>query len=289
MNKDLLSAYASFLFIERGVSDQTREAYLRDIRQFLDWFGKEPGDTDEKDLHDYVKAMSGLSPHTIARRISSLRSFFRFLVSQELIEHDPSIDLETPKLPKRLPVVLSIPEVERIIKQASGGGPLALRDRAILEVLYGCGLRISELVGLKIGDLSLKECFLRVIGKGDKERLIPVGKKASSAVDHWLRNGRSAVARGANPYLFLNHRGRKLSRMGAWKIIRKYVVSSGIKKRVTPHTFRHTFATHLLEGGANLRAVQEMLGHVDIATTQIYLHIDRETLREVHRLYHPRG
>lgn len=289
MKDDLINSFASFLLIEQSVSEKTVEVYCRDVNQFFKFFEGDVDEVEDSDLHHYVREISRFSANTVARKITSIRSFFRFLCSRGIIDHDPTTKIEMPKMPRRLPVVLSIPEVTRIIEGVVGKDPLDLRDRAMLETIYGCGLRISELISVKMSDLSLKEKFLRVMGKGEKERLVPIGDKAILAIRGWLGKGRPMVAKGANPFLFLNHRGRKLSRMGAWKIIKKYVIMAGIDRRVTPHTFRHTFATHLLEGGANLRAVQEMLGHADIGTTQIYLHVDRETLREVHRLYHPRG
>ncbi|HIE05226.1 MAG TPA: site-specific tyrosine recombinase XerD [bacterium (Candidatus Stahlbacteria)] len=291
MNDDLIKSFATFLLIEQGVADRTQESYCQEVGRFLNWVGKDGEKVVVDDIRRYLRLLSdlGQSSFTVARKISSLKSFFKFLCSRGIIDQDPTGNIEMPKLPKRLPVVLSIPEVSRIIELASGNEPLTFRDRAMLEVLYGCGLRVSELISIKLSDLNLKEGFLRVVGKGDKERLVPVGERAVAAIQAWLEKGRLKVARGSNPFLFLNHLGKHLSRMGAWKIVKKYVVKAGVKKRVTPHTFRHSFATHLIEGGANLRAVQMMLGHVDIATTQIYLHIDRETLREVHRTCHPRG
>ncbi len=289
MNEPLLHNFSSFLILEQGLSEETKDAYLRDLRSFAEWLGKDLTATDTDDLRAYLHSIQGLSPHTIARRFSALRSFFRFLLSRDEIAADPTRSLQTPKIPKHLPVVLTVSEVEKIIGMAEGASPLRMRDRAMLEMLYGCGLRISELIRIRLSDLNLDEGFLRVLGKGDKERLIPIGTRARSAIELWLKEGRSKIVKSASPHLFLNFRGKPLSRMGAWKIIRGYIRKAGIRKRVTPHTFRHTFATHLLEGGANLRAVQMMLGHADIATTQIYLHLDRETLREVHRLYHPRG
>lgn len=289
MNQDLIADFGSFLILELGLSQETKNGYCQDIRQFAWWVEKDLRSATFEDLRSYLRSVQSLSSYTISRKFSSLRSFFRYLLSRGQIKTDPTVMIEIPRTLKRLPVVLNISEVEAIIGAITGDTPLILRDRAMIETLYGCGLRISELICLRLSDLSLEQGFLRVIGKRKKERLIPLGRKAEAAITRWLEGARGEIAKGANPYLFLNHRGKKLSRMGAWKIVRKYLRKAGIKKRVTPHTFRHTFATHLLEGGANLRAVQLMLGHADIATTQVYLHLDRESLKEIHRLYHPRG
>jgi len=229
---------------------------------------------------------------TLARKLTSIRMFYRFLSSGPDGGDDPTEHLELPRRRRRLPAVLSPEEVARIIDAAASAADRfwALRARAMLEVLYGSGLRISELLGLATTDVSLEECYVRVMGKRSKERVVPLGGYAARAVRDYLDQARGHFAgRQADDHLFLSRRGRGLSRMGAWDIVRKCVAASGVSRRVTPHTFRHSFATHLLEGGADLRAVQEMLGHADIATTQIYTHVDRHYLREVYRTFHPRG
>jgi integrase/recombinase XerD len=222
--------------------------------------------------------------------VSAVRGYFRFLLAEGLVVRDPSERLETPKRWRTLPEVLTVADVERLLAAPTLDEPLAFRDRALLELAYGAGLRVSEWITLGVRDLLLEDSLVRVFGKGSKERLVPIGRTAVGAVAVYLRELRPRLERGAGEgVLFLNARGEPLSRMGAWKILRKYVQAAGIEKHVSPHTLRHSFATHLLEGGADLRAVQEMLGHVDISTTQIYTHVDREYLRSVHRQFHPRA
>jgi integrase/recombinase XerD len=232
----------------------------------------------------------GLAPASIRRSVSAIRTYFAFLVGERALERDPAARLETPKRWRTLPRVLAAGDVRRVLEAASTDSPLALRDRAMLELAYGAGLRVSEWIGIGVRDVILAEGIVRVFGKGGKERVVPMGRSAVGAVALYLRELRPMLERGEGQgKLFLNARGRPLTRMGAWEILRKHVRRAGITSRVTPHTLRHSFATHLLEGGADLRAVQEMLGHVDISTTQIYTHVDREYLRSVHRQYHPRG
>jgi integrase/recombinase XerD len=243
-------------------------------------------------LRDFVYHLKdlGLAPTSIRRNISAVRTYFRFLVGEGEIAQDPSDRLETPKRWLTLPDVLTVTEAERLLAAPTLDDPLAFRDRAMLELAYGAGLRVSEWISLGVKDAMLDDGLVRVFGKGSKERLVPIGRRAIGAVAVYLRELRPRLERGAGKgMLLLNAHGEPMSRMGAWKILRKYVERAGITKRVTPHTLRHTFATHLLEHGADLRAVQEMLGHADISTTQIYTHVDREYLRSVHKQYHPRG
>jgi integrase/recombinase XerD len=243
-------------------------------------------------LREYVYHLKdlGLAPASIRRNISAVRSYFKFLIGEGLVVRDPSERLETPKRWRTLPEVLGVDEVEKLLAAPSLDEPLAFRDRAMLELAYGAGLRVSEWISLNVRDVMLKDHLVRVFGKGAKERLVPIGRKAIGATAIYLRELRPSLEKGEGKgVLFLNARGQPLSRMGAWKILRKYVRQAGITKPVSPHTLRHSFATHLLEGGADLRAVQEMLGHVDISTTQIYTHIDREYLRSVHKQFHPRA
>ncbi len=245
-------------------------------------------------VHAYVRELSalGLASTTVARKVVSIRLFFRFLCAELKLPGNPADLLELPRQQRRLPSVLTPDEVTRLI-DAAGQAPdrfWALRARAMLEVLYGCGLRVSELLGLDLTDLSFTDRCVRVIGKRDKERIVPVGSYALAAVRDYLAGSRPHyLGRRQHSGLFLNHHGRKLSRMGFLKTLRQCVALAGITRRVTPHTLRHSFATHLLEGGADLRSVQEMLGHASIATTQIYTHLDREYLREVYKTFHPRG
>jgi integrase/recombinase XerD len=232
----------------------------------------------------------GLSPATIRRQVSACRTYFRFLIGDGHLVRDPSERLESPKRWRTLPTVLSQPEVERLLSAPSGDEPLAFRDRALLELAYAAGMRVSELVGISLQDIVFPDGLARVLGKGGKERLVPVGRRALGAVALYAREIRPLLDRGkGRGKLFLNARGTPLSRVGAWGIIRAMARRAGLSKRVTPHTLRHTFATHLLEGGADLRAVQEMLGHADLSTTQLYTHVDRDYLRSVHRRFHPRA
>jgi integrase/recombinase XerD len=242
-----------------------------------------------------------VEPRTLARHLSSLRGFFRWRALEGLAASNPCEDVQGPKLPKHLPGVLSVDEVERLIESAAGEHPVELRDRAMLEVAYSCGLRVSELVGLRRRSIQLEDELVRVVGKGGKERIVPLGARAADAVKAYLYHGRDHI-RGksrdgklrplpdaARDVLFLNQQGKPLTRFGFWRILQIYLQRCKIETRVTPHTFRHTFATHLLEGGADLRVVQELLGHASISTTEIYTHLDRDYLRETVRSFHPRG
>jgi integrase/recombinase XerD len=292
----LLERFQDFLSLEVGAADNTREAYARDLARFTSFAlthgARGPGDVDAKGLRAYVYHLKdlGLSPASIRRGVSALRTYYRFLLGEGHVTRDPSERLETPRGWRSLPEVLTVDEVERLLAAPSLDDPLAFRDRAMLELAYGAGLRVSEWIGLAVRDLLLEELLVRVFGKGGKERLVPIGGKALGAVALYLREVRPRLEKGkGRGILFLNARGEPLTRMGAWTILRKHVAAAGIEKTVTPHTLRHSFATHLLEGGADLRAVQEMLGHADISTTQIYTHVDREYLRSVHRQFHPRS
>lgn len=292
----LLDRFGEFLALEHGASARTTEAYARDLERLAAWAAVRKLDSPAKltpaELRAFVYYLKdlGLAPSSIRRSVSACRTYFKFLVGEREIPRDPSLKLETPKKWRTLPEVLSAQDVQKIIEAVPLDEPLAFRDRAMLELGYGAGLRVSEWIGVGVQDLLLEDGVVRVFGKGAKERLVPVGRAAIGAVGMYLRELRPRLERGEGKgKLFLNARGRPLSRMGAWGILRKYVDRAGLSTRVTPHTLRHSFATHLLEGGADLRAVQEMLGHVDIATTQIYTHVDREYLRSVHRQFHPRG
>jgi integrase/recombinase XerD len=251
-------------------------------------------DVTSRNLREFVYHLKdvGLSPSSIRRNISAIRTYFRFLLADGAVARDPSERLETPKRWRTLPEVLTVAEVERLIASPTLDDALVFRDRAMLELAYGAGLRVSEWITLGTRDVLMEDKLVRVFGKGSKERLVPIGRSAIGAVATYIRELRprlEASGKGGKGILFLNSRGEPLSRMGAWKILRRYVDRSGIEKAVSPHTLRHSFATHLLEGGADLRAVQEMLGHADISTTQIYTHVDREYLRQVHKQYHPRA
>ena len=282
--------------MEKGASPRTSEAYLRDITRFATFCvskgASEPGAASARILRDYVYHLKdlGLSPSSIRRNVSAVRSYFRFMLGEGALVRDPSERLEAPKRWRTLPEVLTVEETEKLLAAPSLDEPFAFRDRAMLELAYGAGLRVSEWITISSRDVLMEDHLVRVFGKGSKERLVPIGRKAIAAVAIYLRELRPRLEKGQGKgILFLNARGEPLSRMGAWKILRKYVDMAGITKTVSPHTLRHSFATHLLEGGADLRAVQEMLGHSDISTTQIYTHVDREFLRSVHRQYHPRA
>lgn len=292
----LLERFSDFLALERGSSARTQEAYGRDVARFIEFAvikgAGNPGEVTPPVLREFVYQLKdlGLAPSSIRRNVSAVRSYFKFLMGDGLVASDPSERLDTPKRWRTLPEVLTVPEIQKLLAGPTMDDPLYFRDRAMLEVAYGAGLRVSEWIGIGVKDALLDEGLVRVMGKGSKERLVPIGRSAIGALAIYMRELRPVLERGVGKRtLFLNARGQPLSRMGAWKILRKYVKRSGISKRVYPHTLRHSFATHLLEGGADLRAVQEMLGHADISTTQIYTHVDREYLRQVHRRYHPRA
>ena len=291
-----LERFQEYLALEDGASPRTLEAYGRDLARLAVWCTTKgvaaPAALTPALLRDFVYHLKdmGLSPASIRRSVSATRTYFKFMIGEGRMLSDPSERLETPRKWRTLPEVLTVDEVNRLLAAVSLDERLVFRDRAMLELAYGAGLRVSEWIELGVQDLMLDDGVLRVFGKGSKERLVPIGRAAIGAVGMYLRELRPRLERGEGKgRLFLNARGKPLSRMGAWKILRKYVGLAGIEKHVSPHTLRHSFATHLLEGGADLRAVQEMLGHADISTTQIYTHVDREYLRSVHKQFHPRG
>lgn len=290
-----LERFQDYLTLELGSAILTQDAYIRDLTR-LAVYARTSGITGAESLSSitlrnflYHLKDLGLSPASIRRNVSSVRTYFKFLVNEGLVVKDPSERLETPKKWRTLPEVLTVEEINQLLESPQLSEPNVFRDRAMLEVAYGGGLRVGEWITLEVKDVLFEERLLRVFGKGSKERLVPIGRKAIGDVAIYLRELRPKLERGKGKgILFLNSRGEPLSRMGAWKILQRHVQQSGITKHVTPHTLRHSFATHLLEGGADLRAVQEMLGHADISTTQIYTHVDREYLRSVHKQFHPR-
>lgn len=290
----IIRDFENFL-ISEGDELNTIRSYTYDLLQlenFLIARKKILIDTTIDDLRNFIHDVfdAGLSPTSINRKISSIKAFYRYLVFNKTINYSPASDLELLKVGRKLPLILSIDEVVAIIESADEKTPLGLRNRACLELLYAAGLRISELLGLKITDMDLDNDLLNVFGKGNKQRIVPFGKKAEKAIDEYMTFGRPLILKKrSSPFLVLNARGKFMSRMGFLKILRKYRIKAGIKKRVTPHMFRHSFATHLLEAGADLRTVQELLGHADISTTQIYTHVDREYLKEIYRSHHPRA
>jgi integrase/recombinase XerD len=291
-----LEGFRDFLALESGHSANTVEAYLRDLRRLGEFAAskgkRDPGALSRPLLRDFVFLLKdlGLSPASIRRAISAIRTYYGFLVGEGKISDDPSDRLESPRRGRVLPPTLGVSEVEALLAAPQVDHPLAWRDRALLELAYGAGLRVSELCSLTLTDLLLTENLIRVFGKGGKERVVPIGRSVIGAVSVYLHTMRSELDRGrSRGRVLLNARGEPLSRVGAWGVVKRAAERAGITKRVTPHTLRHSFATHLLEGGADLRAVQEMLGHADLSTTQIYTHVDREYLRSVHKQYHPRA
>ena len=293
-------AFLSHLKIEKGLSPNTIVAYGRDLAKFSAFASKHArslASISRDDIVDFLGSLyrQKLDSRSVARHLVTLRNFFRFALREGARKDDPTLNLESPRLRKSLPGFLRLEEVDRLLTLPDVTTLLGLRDKAMLELLYSTGLRVSELVGLRVGDLELKMGCVRCIGKGDKERLIPVGRKAIAAVESYLSASRPRLLRTrraqgpAVPFLFLNRSGTKLSRVGVWKILSAYGRRAGLRIRLTPHKLRHSFATHLLEGGADLRSVQLMLGHADISTTQIYTHVIEERLKHVYKAHHPRA
>lgn len=285
----LIQDYSYYLGVERAMSPNTVEAYVSDVNAFLAASRKKPSEVGMDDITDYLVSISELlSKRSQARLLSSLRSFFDWMVKEGERTDNPCEMVDTPKLGRYIPTVLSVEEVDAIIESVDLKTAFGLRDRAILEVLYGCGLRVSEVCALKISHVFLKEGFVRVVGKGDKERLVPMGESAAEAFSDWLAVRPEADGPQWRDTAFLNRFGRSLSRVAVFNMIKKQAILAGVNKEISPHTFRHSFATHLVENGADLRAVQEMLGHESILTTEIYTHIDTATWQESIRSHHPR-
>ena len=286
----LLDAFGDALWLEDGLSKNTLESYRRDLAQLALFLkGRGLAKASEADLFSFLASRRGRAT-SAARMLSSLRRFYQYCVRERHATADPTLKLDPPKRPQRFPKSLSEADVEALLAAPTVESPLGMRDRAMLEVLYASGLRVSELVSMKVYQANLNSGVVRILGKGSKERLVPIGRQVIGAVSLYLNTIRPQLDRGkTDGRLLLNARGQPLSRVGIWGIVKQHAKRAQIKKRVTPHTLRHTFATHLLEGGADLRAVQEMLGHADLSTTQIYTHVDREYLRKVHRQFHPRG
>lgn len=289
--EQLVKEFVYYLQAERGLSGNTVESYKSDVLTFIDNTKKNIKEINKEDIQNYIDSLhsSNFSTATVARKLSSLRMFFLFWVGEGLIDQTPMNNIQSPRMEKKLPKFLSADEVKNLIESVNGDFKYSLRDRAILELLYGCGLRVSELLDLRKEDLFLKEDFIRVKGKGSKERIVPLGGEAKKALIKYMTASRPAFNKKNSSFLFLTRSGNKLSRMGLWKRFQQYIAKSGIKKDLTPHTLRHSFATHLLERGASLRTVQLLLGHCDISTTQIYTHVDRNYLRKILSSYHPRG
>jgi integrase/recombinase XerD len=296
--KEHISGFKTFLKLEKSLSENSIEAYINDVLKLCTFIEMRnlnlpPASIELSHLKEFIQWFNelGLSARSQARVISGIRAFYKYLLLEDIIESDPTTLLDSPKIGRKLPEVLSVEEIDLLISQIDLSKPEGQRNKAIIEVLYSCGLRVSELIGLKLSNVYYDQGFIRVIGKGNKERLVPIGSKAIHEIEFYLadRNKLPAIARESEDILFLNRRGHKLTRVMIFTIVRDLVKKSGIKKKISPHTFRHSFATHLIDGGADLRAVQEMLGHESILTTEIYTHLDRQYLRDAIIRFHPRS
>jgi len=282
--------------VEKGLSKNTVVAYSRDLILYLEFLrSNDIADIAASDTTLVLKHLielrdAGLGPRSRARHLVTLRGFYRFLVQQKIIDANPAQLVDLPKAGLRLPDVLKVDEVLQLLEAPDPSKPLGVRDAAMIELLYAAGLRVSELIKVGMANINLEACFVRVIGKGSKERIVPIGLVAKKKIDDYLTSGRPILLKGRpSPYLFVTRSAMSMTRQGFWKLLKQYALKTGISHRITPHSLRHSFATHLLEGGADLRSVQVMLGHVDISTTQIYTHVAQERLKAVHTQYHPRG
>jgi integrase/recombinase XerD len=290
----LIDFFLNHLLVERGLSANTLDAYSRDLGSLAAYLKKSGTsrweDVSHEHISGYIQSLGpGFSPRSRSRRLAAFRSFFKFLEKTQRIRGNPAALVRFPKLSPQLPKVLGTSEIEALLDRPDPATPLGGRDKAMLELFYACGLRVSELSALKVSQVFLEPGYLLVVGKGDKERLVPMGENASEALKAYFRDGRPILLKkGFAAEVFLNARGGRLSRQGLWKIIKAHALQAGITRNITPHMLRHSFATHLLENGADLRALQVMLGHSDISTTQIYTHVARERLKEIHRKFHPR-
>ncbi|MCL4243816.1 MAG: site-specific tyrosine recombinase XerD [Candidatus Dadabacteria bacterium] len=293
---DLLDSFLSYLVVEKGLSENTLESYGRDLKKFL-LFIKSRGMTSAReikygDILDFLthSREEGLGATTIVRSMVSVKQFFKYLLSEKVLSEDPTAHIKTPRMKKAIPGVISLDDVESILGAPDESAPEGLRDAAMLEVLYATGIRVSELIGLKLNDVNFELGFVVVYGKGSKERVVPIGDKARDKLLAYLRDSRPALLRSReSKALFVTRRGSGMTRQGFWKIIKAQALRAGVTKKISPHTLRHSFATHLLERGADLRTIQVMLGHSDISTTQIYTHVESERLKEIHKKYHPRS
>jgi integrase/recombinase XerD len=293
--KEIIDTFLNYLSVERGLSNNTIISYRRDLENYLDFIEKIKIDSLSKISKDNITGFMlnqrgrGIAPNSVARRLAAIRMFHRFLARERILKNDPSTLVDSPKLWKRVPDALSVNEVEALIAQPNVRDTQGIRDRAILETVYATGMRVSEAVNLKKDNINLDIGFLRCLGKGNKERIVPLGKKAIASIKRYLQASRIKLLKNKEcEFLFVSRFGRKISRQSFWKIVKKYAKLARIKKTIKPHTLRHSFATHLLEHGADLRSVQEMLGHSDISTTQIYTHVNKDRLKSVHRQFHPR-
>lgn len=293
---DLIEEFINYLSVERGLAENTLLAYRLDLKKYSSWLAKKgvksAKTVKRDDITDfmYYQKKKGLSANSICRSLAAIKMFHRFLVRERFATEDPTNLVDTPKIWKRVPEVLSTAEIEAMIHAAKGKGWQVIRDKAILELFYASGMRVSELLNLKMENVNLELGFVRCTGKGRKERIIPIGKRACEAIQKYYTSARNKLVKdNTTLILFLSRLGKKISRQSIWKIIKNYAKKANIKREIKPHTLRHSFATHLLEHGADLRSVQEMLGHSDISTTQIYTHVDKERLKTIHKQYHPRG
>jgi integrase/recombinase XerD len=294
--EQLLDQFLHYIVVEKGLSKNTVDAYSHGLNRFLDYLKKkgiqEIPSVSKLDVRAFLLALKkqGLSAKTVVRNLVAIRTLFQFLIQEGILEANPIEELESPKMPKTLPEILNLKEVEQLLEQPNPQTPMGIRDRAMLEVLYATGMRVSELTQLPMNQVNLEAGYVLVFGKGSKERIIPLGSEAMKWVALYLKGARERLAkRRESPFLFINRMGSGMSRQRFWKVIKTYGRRAGIRKRITPHLLRHSFASHLLERGADLRSVQMMLGHVDISTTQIYTHVTGERLKKIHQRYHPRG
>lgn len=293
MDQELIKGFLNYLTVEKGLARNTVQSYERDLRKYVLFLGKRgPDGLSQADVLSFLGHLSdqGMSTPSLARHLAAVRGFHKYLMRDGLSEKDPAENIETPRGWKRLPKTLSAGEVELLLDQPDASTPRGLRDRAMLELLYATGLRVSELVGLRLPDINLERGYLTVLGKGSKERAVPLGDAAAAAIREYLSRARPALLKGRDSEaLFISAKRRQITRQMFWERIKFFAGKAGITKSVSPHTLRHSFATHLLDHGADLRAVQAMLGHSDISTTQIYTHVSRERLKQIHEKYHPRG
>ena len=288
--------FLTMLRVERNVSNHTMDAYKRDINQYLMYLGdldiKNLSDVKSTHIRDYIRVLSdgGMAPASISRIISSIRTYYRFLSSENILDENPVLLINNPKLPKKLPDVLSEKEISLIINAIQESSQFYQRDKAIIELLYSCGIRVTELCNLEMSNLFIDEDLIRVMGKGNKERLLPLGIRSKKYLDDYIKHSRNShIKKSGSSFVFVSRNGNQLTRAMINIILNKWTQVSGLKKSVSPHKLRHSFATHLLEGGADLRFVQALLGHSDISTTQIYTHIDKHYLKEVYKIHHPRS
>ncbi|MCF8067501.1 MAG: site-specific tyrosine recombinase XerD [Desulfobacterales bacterium] len=292
----LADRYYNYILVEKGLSKKTLSSYSRDLSRYFDYLRQQHiSNVSSEDTPVIMKHLiklrsEGLNAKSRSRHLVTLRGFYRFLVQEKVIDHDPARIIDLPKSGLKLPDVFSVEEINSLLSVPDTDKPLGNRDAAMMELLYAAGLRVSELINVKLQDVNLEACFVRVLGKGSKERIVPIGLHAREKIDDFIKSGRPLLLKKhISKFLFVARAGKPMTRQGFWKRLKEYALRAGIKKKITPHSLRHSFASHLLEGGADLRSVQIMLGHVDISTTQIYTHVAREHLRQMHTKFHPRG